>query len=391
MNISAMLEREPFYSVLFETTRSYFRQVHGVEVSVGFKKVDDCKKLYLYYLPSFIAGEKITNGMKEFLYSEYNIRGSVLKYIIGKLGVFAVIALHGLAAVKRFYIGPAKAVKEPIFISPCNRSIRFYDFKNDYVDCMVKEGYRADFMENQMRFRLSNDYFFVPKVCEYGYRWYRERIMHGNPLARVRDQAAHEKGTVDALSYMGIIAKDTIQYVDCGEYVRNLRDSIMSMLTEFFKSGDDDEGVFVKFIDCAVRRAEHGEFDIPTVLSHGDLQSGNIWITEQGETIIYDWETNCRRSVWYDPATLLWKLHSDAFAPDIHGMVQHDKRFTVNDEKKDYSERQLKAIAWIIILENTSFYLTDILQLPLQFGKQSFQQLGKKLRKQMEMRGSDET
>ncbi|PKM71553.1 MAG: hypothetical protein CVU91_13280 [Firmicutes bacterium HGW-Firmicutes-16] len=230
MNISAMLEREPFYNVLFKTTSSYFRQVHGVEVNVGFNKTGDCKKLYLYCLPSFIAGEKITKGMREFLYSEYNIRGSLLKYLIGKLGVFAVTISHGLAANKRFYIEPSEAVKKPIFILPCNRSIRFYDFENDYVDCMVKESYRADFMENQMRFRLSNDYFFVPKVIEYGYRWYRERIMHGNPLARVRNQAAYRKGTADALAYMGVIAKDTIQYVDCGEYVRGLRDNISSML-----------------------------------------------------------------------------------------------------------------------------------------------------------------
>ena len=32
---------------------------------------------------------------------------------------------------------------------------------------------------------------------------------------------------------------------------------------------------------------------------------------EQGKIIIYDWETNKRRSVWYDPATFYWRLHSD--------------------------------------------------------------------------------
>ncbi|PKM71554.1 MAG: hypothetical protein CVU91_13285 [Firmicutes bacterium HGW-Firmicutes-16] len=147
--------------------------------------------------------------------------------------------------------------------------------------------------------------------------------------------------------------------------------------------------MFASYIECAARGAEYVEFKIPTVLSHGDLQSGNIWINAQGDTIIYDWETNCRRSIWYDPATLLWKLHSDPFALDIHEMVQYDKRFSINDEEKDYSERQLNAIAWIIILENIAFYLTDILQLPSQFGKQSFQQLARKLHKHMEMRSAD--
>ncbi|MEA4894592.1 MAG: phosphotransferase [Oscillospiraceae bacterium] len=391
MNISAMLEREPFYDVLFETTRRYFLQVHGVAVNVGFYKKADCKKLYLYRLLSFVSSKKITKGMKEFLCSEYNIRGNILKYFIGKLCIFAVTALHGLAADKCFYIGPEKTVNAPIFILPCNRSIRYYDFENDYVDCIVKEGYKADFMENQLSFRLSNNYFFIPKVVEYGYRWYRERIMHGNPLARIRNKAAYKKGTADALAYMGIIAKDTIQYIGCGEYIRNLCDNVESMLVDFIKSGASGGGVLAEFIKCAACGAEHGDFDVPTVLSHGDLQSGNIWITERGDTIIYDWETNCRRSIWYDPATLLWQLHSGTLAPDIHVRVRNDKRFLINDEKKDYSEKQLSAVAWIIILENVTFYLTDILQLPLQFGKQSFEQLAGKLHKQMEMRITDGT
>lgn len=385
MNISAMLERESFYNVLFETIRSYFRQVHGVEVDVGFNKTEDCKKLYLYYVPSFIAGKEITKGMRKFLYSEYNIRGSMLKYFIGKLGVFAVTVTHGIAANKRFYIGPAKAVNKPIFILPCNRSIRFFDFKNDCVDCVVKESYRSDYMENQIQFRLSNDYFFVPKVVEYGFRWYRERIMHGNPLARVRNYSAYKKGTAEALAYMGIVAKDTIQYVDCREYVRNLIDHIESMLEKFMNNGACDDGVFASYIACAMRGTEQSNFYIPTVLSHGDLQSGNIWVTEEGNTIIYDWETNGRRSVWYDPATLLWKLHSGSFDIDIHRMVQKDKRFMINDEKQDYAKSQLNTIAWIIMLENVTFYLSDILQLPVQFGKQSFQQFSRNLHKQMKM------
>ena len=388
MDISSMLDREPFYDVLFDTVRSYYRLVHGVEISVGFNKTDDCRKLYSYFIPSFIAGKKITGGMREFLYSEYNIRGSVLKYLLGKIAVFVSTASRGLAAGKRFFVEPAATVAEPVFILPCNRSIRFFDFEHDCVDCMVKESYKTDFMENQLNFRLSADYPFVPRVLEYGPRWYREGIMHGKPLARVRNQLAYEKGTSDALAYMGVIAKDTIQYVDCGEYTRSLSESIKKMFFEL-SNGDCVEEAFASYIAYAVRGAEHCSLNVPTVLSHGDLQGGNIWISENGDTVIYDWETNGRRSVWYDPATLLWELHSGAFAIDIRNMVLKDDRFLINDEKKDYSANQLSAIAFLIILENLAFYLTDILQLPEQLRGQCFQQLSRNLHNRTEMRSSD--
>ncbi len=388
MDILSMLKREPFYDVLFETIRSYYLQVHGVEVSVGFNNKYDSKKLYLYFIPSFIAGKKVTGGMREFLYSEYNIRGSVLKYLLGKIAVFVSTASHGLAAGKCFFVEPAAAVPEAIFILPCNRSVRFFDFEHDCVDCMAKDNYKIDFMVSQLSFRLSADYPFVPRVLEYGPRWYRERIMRGKPLARVRNQLAYEKGTSDALAYMGVVAKDTLQYEACGEYAQSLGDNIKNMLSEL--SNDDcSKKAFHGYIEYAVRGAEQCSLNIPTVLSHGDLQGGNIWISEKGETIIYDWETNSRRSVWYDPATLLWKLHSGAFVIDIRDMVLKDDRFLINDEKKDYSANQLSAIAFIIILENLAFYLTDILQLPEQLRGQCFQHLSRNLHNRTEMRSSD--
>jgi aminoglycoside phosphotransferase (APT) family kinase protein len=177
--------------------------------------------------------------------------------------------------------------------------------------------------------------------------------------------------------------------IDEREAVYAERDNIRNMLAELLERGSSEEGVFAAYIDFAVCVAEHAELDIPTVLSHGDFQSGNIWITEKGDTIIYDWETNGRRSVWYDPATLLWKLHSGAFAIDIRSMVMKDQRFTVNDPKKDYSENQLKAVARIIELENLAFYLSDILQLPEQFRGQCFQQLSRNLFNRTGIRSSD--
>ena len=46
------------------------------------------------------------------------------------------------------------------------------------------------------------------------------------------------------------------------------------------------------------------KYNINLVLSHGDLQSGNIWVDKNGEALILDWETHSLRSQWYDKLVL---------------------------------------------------------------------------------------
>ena len=45
---------------------------------------------------------------------------------------------------------------------------------------------------------------------------------------------------------------------------------------------------------------------VSIAMTHGDLQTGNIYIDEENDkAYIIDWETVKKRSIWYDAATVM--------------------------------------------------------------------------------------
>ena len=88
-------------------------------------------------------------------------------------------------------------------------------------------------------------------------------------------------------------------------------------------------------------------------LSHGDLQSGNVWV-ENGTDKIYiiDWESYGKRSAEYDKATLYGGIRrSDKLADYVK--VKDDTHATV-------------------LLEDLIFRLKELKSLPENFGAEDF-------------------
>ncbi|MGP8313519.1 hypothetical protein ACG0Z4_21910 [Enterocloster aldenensis] len=370
MDVTTMIKREPFYEILGETIEQYYIMVFNEQISFLNSKKADATKVYFYFVPSFLSTLPIKREMRDFLYSEYNIRGSKIKYLLGKLAVFAVTHSAGMIAKKKFYISSGTEKLNGILISPCNRSIRFYDFNNGYVDCIVKSRYSNGYMQNQLQYRLKCKYHFVPKIKKYGERWYREEIMYGNPLIRVIDDNVYYHAQETALKYMGIIARDTLKNIPIGEYIVKLKEKFDNVLAFFsnensFLLSKMGEALF----DSVYMKMEGVSLNIPTAETHGDFQGGNIWVNKQQEVIIYDWETVKRRSIWFDPATLLWKLHARPFISGLLNFVLDDERFLINDDKKKYDISQKKLIACVLYLENILFYLDDLAQLPMAYSE----------------------
>ncbi len=363
MNTRTMLARENFIQVLLDTVTAYYRQVHGAEVELSFKKSKGAKVLYLYYMPMFLSSFPLSKGAKKFLYSEYNIRGNLIKYVIGKLGVFAITNSFGIGAAKKIYIRSQTAVNTRLFISPCNRTIRFYDFEADKVDCILKAGYQPLFLNNQLDFRMNCDYEFVPKVLTRGENWYSERIMHGHALARVRDAAIHAQSLTTVEDYVSMLAGDTLDYVPASAYLRQMRSEFVSLCNDLLGPQNRQVQVASSHLDRMETQLADQEMKVPTCISHGDLQEGNIWVTDDGKVLIYDWETCGRRSVWYDPATLHYSLHNRSENYDLPGRLRGDEAWLRNDPCKAYTAEQIVMIACILSMEDILFQLREALQL----------------------------
>ncbi len=363
MDSKTMLARENFIDVLLGTIKAYYQQVHGKEVELSLHKQKGYETLYLYHMPLFVSKFPMSKGAKSLLYTEYNIRGSFLKYIIGKLGVFVISNSFGLGAANRIYIRADADTNTNLFISPCNRTVRFYDFKTDTVDCILKAGYQSLFLNNQLDFRENCSYAFVPKVLKRGENWYSEPIMHGHALARVRDRRLYEKARETVWEYVARLTADTLELTSGQAYFRDLR----RMLGELCEQLLEPQDPLHKRIDGCIRLMEQQigttELSVPTCISHGDLQEGNIWVTTDQQVLIYDWETCGRRSVWYDPATLCYSLHNRVQGFALMGCLQKDDKWLSNDPNKQYTVPQLVFIHHILLLEDILFQMQEALQL----------------------------
>lgn len=356
MDSKTMLDREPFKKVLISTINEYFHNVAKKDIKAAEIQENGLTAAYVFMKPFFVSYFPFPDGLAEHLYSEYNIRGSILKYIIGKAGVFATLNSGALLAKDKIFISE-EAKNEGFFIGPCNRTIRFYYYKEEYVDIIVKKGYRNDFLANQIAFREKVDIPFIPKILEHGDNWYREAIMHGNALARVRSDRVYKqalKQVDDALQTLASYERKTVSSAD---YCDQLRGEAIR-LAKAIDNGMADN------LSAVLSELKIDTMKVPIAISHGDLQSGNIWVERNGKTLIYDWETVARRSVWFDPTVLYRNLHSGCFAVNIYQSLNADKRIFANDINKDeYGEREYRIIEKIIVLEDLIFCLNEATQL----------------------------
>lgn len=368
MGIKDMLKREDFYKLLADTVMNYAHLVLGKEAEVTYDKGgSDQDEWAVNSLLGFVSRTPSPAGLKSLLKSEYNVRGSFLKNLLGKVAVEVVCAFPCVGRCRKMYVTKGVFPKE-VFISPQNRSIRFYDYSRKIVDCMVKTGFTHKYFDAQASFRKQHNYLFMNPMLDSGEGWFREPILSGHPLARTTDQNAYEKGLKDAVAYICELAQDTLEMAKANEYVSELKDRLEQKLAKAvtvkkITSSDKAKIIIEKTSDHLLQL----EGEIPTCLSHGDFQSGNIWVGKDGKTLIYDWETVGRRSIWYDSATIYYSLRR---AYGWRSFWEDNLITSLSDIYLIPEGMTAKMIKCLIMLEDFEFYLDDMLELPSVWGRE---------------------
>ena len=231
MRLSDMLLREDFYGILANTVTEYSRLVHKRKALFSYKKADNTEKLIINGKLGFVSRFPAPSGLRKFMLAEYNIRGSRVKYLVGKMAALAVSTLPQIGKLRNAYISKG-ALGKNTFISPQNRSIRFFDYGAMTVDCIIKSGFTSKYFANQLAFRKQYHYDFMLPLLDSGDTWFREPILTGHALARVTDEAQYKKAMQDALSGIAQLAKDTMVYEGSAEYVQLLQTKILTLLAE---------------------------------------------------------------------------------------------------------------------------------------------------------------
>ena len=372
-----MVQREDFYDITEKTLEEYYSAVYNKSISIKVDSPSTKSKILVYPKINAITSRFPGNKVIAYLYNEFNIRNNYLKFFMAKIYVTLCMYTGGLFADKSIKCSNYSVFNRNILIRPENRKKRIYDFENCIVDAIAKYSFTKKYFKNEISFRLNYGYHFILPIIESGDNWYREKILPGQPLARIKNIKLYNKCINQTVLFIKQIAEETLQFVDSKEYSINLFNNISNKLlvareTKKLKYFD----IITEIAQIALRKALLLNAPLPIVESHGDLQSGNVWVDKEAEkTYIIDWETHAKRSVWYDCATIFLSIRRSNKIKEMTENCDSDsvkKAVLANDPRKDYD---MQAVMGIIILEDIMFYLEDMLELPRDFGGDIFDRI----------------
>ena len=369
MRIKEMILREDFYNILKNTMVNYYHEVEGREVIFSYEKIEG-QSLIINTTLGFISTFPAPTGLRTFLLSEYNVRGSLLSYIAGKAIALLLSIIPQIRQSKRCYLSPAM-VRDNEFIYPQNRTIRVFDYNSMQVDCILKAGFTSKYFKNQLDFRNKYHYDFLNPIVASGDSWFREKILLGHPLARVVNNKLYEYAVNRAISELSLLVEDTKETVDAKEYFKTLLQQIRTKMQEASNQKGISTNYLVNEMTNTIEKKGCLIKEIEICLSHGDFQGGNIWVDKKNKVWIYDWETVGKRSVWYDVSVLKFSLRR-SYGWNTFWNSADIEMIRAYDSVAERSSSEIETIKLIVALEDILFYLDDLMELPLDWGKEIF-------------------
>ena len=336
MKISQMLHREDFYAINDRTLESYYAN--------GIGKTN----VFVYPHLNAIITKTPSSAVKKYLFNEYGVRANCCKRWMVNGYVFACLHTGGLLSSKR--VAVKAEVNNDTLIYPCNKKYRVFHFDENVVDVIAKSGFDDSDLQREIAFRVREDLpSFVPTLVSNDAYGYRERIIAGVPLARIRE--GFDRYRDEAYRQLSDYAQTQRREVSRKIYVADLRLQIDRYATS--PKVRDRERLY-KLVDCLSHCCE-GEENVTICFSHGDLQPGNIWVEKDTHKIfIIDWESWGERSVWYDKVALYQGLRPGRIT-----------KFLDCDMPKDHKV--------LVLLEDLIFRLKELTGLPSDFGVEQYE------------------
>lgn len=334
MKITEMLQREDFYQINRDTLAAYYgnRNTRG--------------RLYIYPRLNAIVVKCPSKAVRQYLMTEYEVRGSAVKRLAVQTYVRLCLNSFGLLADKSVKLNHCATPDTLIY--PCNRKYRIFDFARQTVAVQIKAGFPTEQLKHEIAFRTRDDLpEFVPAVVSHSELGYTEQIIDGRPLARLSDGFAQYRQ--EAYAQLTAYASAFNEILSGSEYSQRLRERALEMAGRTMLRMEN----LIESLCEAVARQPR----IVTTFSHGDLQPGNIWIENRtNKLFIIDWESWGIRSNLYDKATLF-----DGLRPgNIQSYLAKDG--IPMDEKT------------VVLLEDLIFQLEEYHSLPGEFGLDKLRQ-----------------
>lgn len=359
-----MLAREDFYTILEQTLVENHKALRIYADSVAVTDVDDRCSMFINAKLNAIISSSPSEAVINYLKTEYNVNGSFIRRVLVKAYLFAATTLVKAFSQKGIELRFGDDIdKDNILIYPCNKKIRLFDFRKRRVYTVLKRGFPALYIHREIRFRLEHKAPFVPQIIDSGKWFYSEHIINGIPLARINDDFFVAQCKEQAYN-MVISLTETRHQVNAAAYLQKLKDTCMEQLKQ--KEG-------FKNMACAGSLLDTLSFvnpneNLPLVISHGDLQPGNIWWDmDKEQVVIIDWETVKSRSMLYDHAALYYNLRRKNTYQSVVDSLKASSHI------KSYAPFcSAESIAKIVMAEEMAYQVEELISFPGEIGLKEF-------------------
>ena len=374
MTIQEMLEREDIYSIIETTLVKYYREVHHTSAKVKIQSKFNNKYVVYPRLGVIISRTPSLSVIKD-TYCDFDVQNNPVRKLIAWGYITACLCTFGLLASKSLFVSDKKLLHNGVRIMPCNRKIRLFDYRQGVVDAMLKDGFNDLYFKTELSFRKNPIHPFIPKIVKSGNRWYRELILDGKGLVRIPEPKYSEK-LQQTLSDLMMLQASTRKEADALAYCQDMQKYIIESLPVLKVTKHIQTTDYIKDVtNKCYRYVEQHNQTIPMALSHGDLQTGNIFVESAGNVILIDWETATLRSVWYDMGRLiLYSQRKGKYAAMVNGRnsVTVKDALLVSDGDK---ERDMNLVCTILIIEEIKAFVDEIIDLPGSIGTEIMDRL----------------
>ena len=371
MTILEMFEREDIYKILEVTLKEYYQKVHNVEVDIEVRKKHLFQKMVIYPRLGIVVPLFPSWAVIKRTYISFDVQNNLLKKLFAWAYITLCFLTFGLLADASVSISDRSVYSKDTVIIPSNRKIRIYEYGEGYVDSILKDGFNDYYFNNEIEVRKQPKYDFILGLLDYGPRWYREELLRGRCLVRCSGEE-YQLYINQTIRDLEVFYKEYRVDIPANKYVKQLVPSYERIIAEIemkkhIRCGEKMRSVLKQMKAVC----ESSDEMIPLTLTHGDLQTGNIYIDEQNKKLyIIDWETVKQKSVWYDAATVMFATRREnKFSTMINDRFDksvQEKLFTFDRQPHD----NMNLVAAILVLEEMGFFLDEIVDLPNDMGSE---------------------
>lgn len=370
MKIDALLKREDFYTILEQTLNHYYKDILGLEVMVRVEDNNRSNNVVVYPKLNKIISRHPHSKIISGIHRSFNINDNPLKRLCAQAYISLLLHSGGLFATKSIWYSDISIFSPWQEICGGNKKIRINDRKNMISDVVMKSGFADDYFRSEMEFRLNHNAKYLVPIREYGDDWYRETLLDGESLARIINPTSYESSLNTAMKYLDEMIEASKEYVSGILYAKKLEQEITDNLNNIYQVKKDftfEKKIIDEFIYKQLEKVRTIQ-NIPVALSHGDFQTGNVFVEKTGQVYIIDWETYKVRSIWYDAITIKLFIRRNGRWKHI---LENRRDTLVTDAIYSFDRERVCKVDQIIpvlLLEDLSFRLKDALMVPSDLG-----------------------